>query len=110
MSKRGGRFTQLLVFVDFWGTELISLGLIGRGKVQHKGRRRHFTDAEELRMEMEREKRKEEWRVKGFILSFMGFTNTEALKTIQRNTGNAERIHLILLNDVLKSREPACTF
>lgn len=36
----------------------------GRGKVHHKGRRRHFTDAEELRMEMEREKRKAEWREK----------------------------------------------
>lgn len=69
MSKRGGRFTQFLVFVDLWATELISLGLLGRGKVQHKGRRRHFTDAEEMRMQMEREKRKEEWRVKGFILT-----------------------------------------
>lgn len=36
----------------------------GRGKVHHKGRRRHFTDAEELKMEMEREKRRQEWREK----------------------------------------------
>ncbi|XP_020621268.1 28 kDa heat- and acid-stable phosphoprotein-like isoform X1 [Orbicella faveolata] len=37
---------------------------LSRGKVHHKGRRRHFTDAEELRMEMEREKREQEWREK----------------------------------------------
>lgn len=36
----------------------------GRGKTHHKGRRRHFTDAEELQMEMEREKRRQEWREK----------------------------------------------
>lgn len=70
--------------------------MLGRGKVQHKGRRRHFTDAEELRMEMEKEKRNKEWRVKGFSLSSIEFTFTKELKTIQRNTGNAERIHLIL--------------
>ncbi|KAM7448467.1 heat- and acid-stable phosphoprotein [Porites harrisoni] len=34
----------------------------GRGKGHHKGRRRHFTDAEELRMEMEKEKRQQDWR------------------------------------------------
>lgn len=70
--------------------------MLGRGKVQHKGRRRHFTDAEELRMEMEKEKRNKEWRVKGFILSSIEFTFTKELKTIQINTGNSERIHLIL--------------
>ncbi|EDO40035.1 predicted protein [Nematostella vectensis] len=33
-----------------------------RGKPNHKGRRRHFTDEEDLKMELEKEKRKEEWR------------------------------------------------
>lgn len=36
----------------------------GRGKGHHKGRKRHFTDAEELRMAMEKEKRQQDWRVK----------------------------------------------
>lgn len=41
----------------------------GRGKGHHKGRRRHFTDAEELRMEMEKEKRQQDWRVKWLYLT-----------------------------------------
>lgn len=41
----------------------------GRGKGHHKGRRRHFTDAEELRMEMEKEKRQQDWRVKRLYLT-----------------------------------------
>ncbi|XP_068674071.1 28 kDa heat- and acid-stable phosphoprotein-like isoform X1 [Montipora capricornis] len=36
----------------------------GRGKVHHKGKRRHFTDAEELRAEMEKDKREKDWREK----------------------------------------------
>lgn len=36
----------------------------GRGKVHHKGRRRHFTDAEELQADLEKEKRKQDWREK----------------------------------------------
>lgn len=36
----------------------------GRGKPSHKGRRRHFTDAEELKVQMEREQRQKEWRVR----------------------------------------------
>lgn len=41
----------------------------GRGKVHHKGRRRHFTDADELRAEMERDKRQKDWREKKGELS-----------------------------------------
>lgn len=77
MSKRGGRFTQLLVFVDILGTELIYVVVIGRGKVHHKGRRRHFTDAEELQREMERDKRNQEWRVRGVILLSKELTDTK---------------------------------
>lgn len=68
----------------------VSLAVLGRGKVHHKGRRRHFTDAEELRMEMEREKRKQEWRVKGSILAILSFlldkSNSISLKKQLKKT------------------------
>lgn len=35
----------------------------GRGKVSHKGRRRHFTDEEDLKQDLEKAKREQEWRV-----------------------------------------------
>ena len=45
------------------------MAVLGRGKVHHKGKRRHFTDAEELRAEMEKDKREKDWRVNyGFVL------------------------------------------
>jgi len=34
----------------------------GRGKVSHKGRRRHFTSEDELRAEEDKERRQREWR------------------------------------------------
>ncbi|KXJ21709.1 28 kDa heat- and acid-stable phosphoprotein [Exaiptasia diaphana] len=34
----------------------------GRGKVSHKGRRRHFTDEEDLKHDLEKAKREQEWR------------------------------------------------
>lgn len=63
MSKRGGRCTHFSYFHLFLVVlNSIFLPVLGRGKVQHKGRRRHFTDAEELKAEMERDRQKN-WRV-----------------------------------------------
>ena len=63
MSKRGGRCTHFSYFHLFLVVlNSIFLPVLGRGKVQHKGRRRHFTDAEELKAEMERD-RQQNWRV-----------------------------------------------
>lgn len=86
MSRRGGRCTQFHPFDRSLGVlNSISLSILGRGKVHHKGRRRHFTDAEELRMEMEREQRKQDWRVNGLDFDF---TCSKAFKKIQRNVIN----------------------
>ena len=64
MSKRGGRYTHFTYFHLFLVVlNSIFLPVLGRGKVHHKGRRRHFTDAEELKAEMERDRRQQDWRV-----------------------------------------------
>lgn len=58
----------------------------GRGKVSHKGRRRHFTDEEDLKHDLEKAKREQEWRVSGVLRIFsylMGFVqSTSALLCI----------------------------
>ena len=66
-------------FSSFRALNEIFLAVLGRGKVHHKGRRRHFTDAEELKMEMEREKRRQEWRVNWFNIVIYTFYSQNSL-------------------------------
>ena len=54
------------------------MAALGRGKVHHKGRRRHFTDADELRAEMERDKRQKDWRVNYCFMANRCYMNNYA--------------------------------